>query len=668
MPEPSRTFQRVILACVLATYLITALYAAHYKYEILIWDDAEYVAHALDTVDQVQAYGVPSWLAFIAIHQHYAKPPLYVNSLALFNLFVGRLRTPLAIGLLAAVTSALVGLLAFRLIRPVTSFWFGILSMLAIAGLPAVARWAPAAYPDMLLALCVLWVIIILVAQPRTRWLGVALGAGLLAKFSFPLFVAGPILYWFWQGKQDRATRARLILRAGLIGGALALVWYWGNLSEALEHAKDSYGYSDRPNPVFLGALAGWLKVSAIDGIGLIIVTLAGIAALALVAGRRKPAAPFPAGPFNMLLAGALPAFLITLTSPLPDNRRLLPSYILFALAFLLTIFWIARTSRVRGILWALLIAGVLGQWTVAQWAQIPWLAWPVQNSALGPKLVLLGPALMDLYPASMQYVNEVLNESTKLGAKVPPRWYVSGYDGYFNIPRLQLAAKIRGIPIDFDWAEYYTWTEEQVVSRIKEISTSSAILLVVHPPMDSDLAQHFARNAGIVRKNLGEFRSLGEGNLVSMFATNSAYEAMQAPSDLIQADYSGRIQLLQMKISGRTLSLRLKLLTPLPCRYKLMVHAFGVDGVLHAWDRDIDPPLCKWLPAETRLMTFELPEAYVQSPYRLESGFFDEADSAHHYPPLKVTGGGNSVCVPASMAAANVLCPVGQIDLNRRP
>src|SRR5258706_4205736 len=189
MPEPSRTFQRVILACVLATYLITALYAAHYKYEILIWDDAEYVAHALDTVDQVQAYRVPSWLAFIAIHQHYAKPPLYVNSLALFNLFVGRLRTPLATGLLAAATSALVGLLVLRLIRPLTSFWFAILAMLAVAGLPAVARWAPAAYPDMQLALCVLWVIVILSFQTRARWLGVALGAGLLAKFSFPLFV-----------------------------------------------------------------------------------------------------------------------------------------------------------------------------------------------------------------------------------------------------------------------------------------------------------------------------------------------------------------------------------------------------------------------------------------------------------------------------------------------
>jgi hypothetical protein len=393
-------------------------------------------------------------------------------------------------------------------------------------------------------------------------------------------------------------------------------------------------------------------------------VALAGIAALTLLTGRHKPTPPFPVGPFNLLLAGALPAFLVTVTSPLPDNRRLLPSYILFVLALMLTAYWIARTSRARGIMLALLITGVSGQWAVAQWAQIPWTAWPVQNSALGPKLGLLGPALMDLYPASMQYVNEVLSESSKLGSKVPPRWYVSGYNGYFNLPRLQLAAKIRGVSIDFDWAEYYTWTEEQVVSRMKSIANSPAILVVVHPAMDSTLARHFARNAGIVQQHLDEFRSLGEGSFVSLYATNSAYQALQSPPDLIQADYSGRIQLFQMKISGRNLSLLVKLLTPLPCRYKLMVHAFGVDGVLRAWDRDIDPPLCKWQPAETRLMTFELPQAYVQSPYRLEIGFFDEADSAHNYPPLKVTGGGNSVCVPA----ANVLCPVGHIDLTLRP
>ncbi len=97
------------------------------------------------------------------------------------------------------------------------------------------------------------------------------------------------------------------------------------------------------------------------------------------------------------------------------------------------------------------------------------------------------------------------------------------------------------------------------------------------------------------------------------------------------------------------------------------MVHAFGADGVWHAWDQSIDPPLCKWQPGDIRLMRFELPEAYVQSPYRLEIGFFDEADSAHGYPPLKVAGGRNSFCVPPPMAAGNVMCPVGYIDLNQR-
>src|SRR5258708_21201284 len=113
----------------------------------------------------------------------------------------------------------------------------------------------------------------------------------MLAKLSFPLFVAGPILYWWWQGKQDRAARTRLLLKAGLIGAALAVVWYWPNFSEAFGHAKDSYPYSHQQNPVVFWALTRLLKVSAVDGIGVIILTLACIAPLGVVA-RRPGAAP----------------------------------------------------------------------------------------------------------------------------------------------------------------------------------------------------------------------------------------------------------------------------------------------------------------------------------------------------------------------------------------
>src|SRR5258708_25469113 len=110
MRDPSRNSQRWILALVLLSYLTTSLFASHYGYSILLWDDSEYVGEALDTADHVTAFGLPSWLGYVVSAQHYSKPPLYVNLLAFFIHLVGRARTPLAIALLAAVTSALLGI------------------------------------------------------------------------------------------------------------------------------------------------------------------------------------------------------------------------------------------------------------------------------------------------------------------------------------------------------------------------------------------------------------------------------------------------------------------------------------------------------------------------------------------------------------------------------
>jgi hypothetical protein len=310
----------------------------------------------------------------------------------------------------------------------------------------------------------------------------------------------------------------------------------------------------------------------------------------------------------------------------------------------------------------AVLVVGTLAQWTLTKIAEIPGFAERVRFTNTGAKLAWLQPALEKLQSSSTDVVQEVIDRAQALGPLVPSRWYLFGNDGYVNVPRLQLAAKVRQVPITFQWADYFSWTDERVKSRLDDIANGSAILLVVHtkPEPGSFLV---ARDY-LVKPRLADFRSLGEGSVVSIYATPMAYEALPTPLEATFADYSGRVQIAGLKIDGRTLMLRVKLLTPLPCKFKLLLHAFGADGQMTSWDRKLDPPLCKWQPGDVRLLKFELPEVYIQQPYRLEVGFFDEADSEHGYPPLKLSGGGNTICVPSAEAGGGqpprVLCPVG--------
>jgi len=656
MPDPPRSWQRWILALVLASYLATALFASHYGYSVFLWDDSEYVAEALDTADHVTSFGLPSWLGYIAGAQHYSKPPLYVNALALFIHLVGRARAPLAVGLLAAVSSALLGIAVFSLLRRVTSYWFAILSMLAIAGLPAVARWAPTAFPDLQLTLCVVWAIAILLAEANWFWLGLALGLGLLAKTTFPFFVLPPIVYWYWRGRYEWAARTRYLLKAALVAVAVASIWYPFNTGEALAYARHAAGGAQHSDLTFLEILGEWMKISAVQGVGLTMLVLMGAAVIFLPSCRRETLR-FPMDRVAMFLMGAVPFFLLALTSPWPNNRHPLPSFVLFALAFLVIMFWIAKTSRAGGVLMALVIVGALGQWTLAKMAEIPWIVERVQFTDAGAKLAYMQPALAELQPASTDAVQEVLDRAEALGPAAPSRWYLSGNDGYFNVPRLQLAAKVRRVPVTFQWADYFDWTDEQVKSRWDSIANGSAILLMAHTSMRGP---NFRPLAPGVQPRLTDFRNLGEGSMVSIYASRTAYEALAAPVDAAFADYSGQVQITGLKIGGRTLLLRVKLLAPLACKYKLLLHAFGADDHMQSWDQKLDPPLCKWQPGDVRLLKFELPEAYLQQPFRLELGFFDEADREHGYPPLKLSGGGNAICVPPGNG--KVTCPVGLV------
>ncbi len=602
---------------------------------------------------------MPSWLAYIVASQHYGKPPLYVNTLALFIHLVGRERLLLAVGLLAAVGAALLGIAVFVLVRRATSFWFGLLAMLAIAALPSVARWAPDAYPDLQLALCVVWVIALLGSEPHFLWLGLAFAAGLLAKSTFPFYVALPLAWWWWQGRRAGIHRTRTLVKAAVIGIAIAAVWYASNLSESFAYARTAYSGAYSAHPVFWQTFTAWLQVISGQGIGWIMLLVGLAGALVFLLPKRPQRIPFPRDPVVLLLLGGVPVLLVALTSPAADNRRTLPSFVLVTLAELLVLYWIARRSKVGELLLVIVAAGVFVQWTLTKLAEIPSSAERLQSSSAGQSLIRLQPAVIELQPATTEAVAAVIRVAEAMGDAAPTRWYVSGNDGYFNVPRLQLAAKIRRLPVTFQWAEYFEWPELEVQDRLDKITGSSAILVFARPQVMNPSGEYMARYVPLVERRLGDFHKLAGGSSVSIYATRLAYEAMTADVHPVYANYSDRIQISGVKIDGRALTLRIKLLAPLPCKFKLMVHAFGADDQMHPWDQKIDPQLCKWQPGDVRVMTFQLPEDYLKAPYRLQLGFFDEADREHNWPPLPLlTGGGNSICLPSP--DLRVLCPVG--------
>src|SRR2546425_907417 len=99
-----RTTRTTVLAAMLV--LLPPLAAGVRVYrggiDALTYDECEYVRFALLTHDAIRARGVAAWPRLVARTQHYAKPPLLVNTLAASVLALGRGRIVAAMALHAA--------------------------------------------------------------------------------------------------------------------------------------------------------------------------------------------------------------------------------------------------------------------------------------------------------------------------------------------------------------------------------------------------------------------------------------------------------------------------------------------------------------------------------------------------------------------------------------
>jgi hypothetical protein len=127
---------------------------------------------------------------------------------------------------------------------------------------------------------------------------GLLLGAGLLTKWIFPAFVAGPVMVWAWARARDPAERRRGLARLGLAAAvaiALAAPWYLANAGTIITRGRYLAG---------LGPVQGnphgwnWANVAVYAGVVLdvfvtaperLILIAAAVAALVYLAGGFRP-------------------------------------------------------------------------------------------------------------------------------------------------------------------------------------------------------------------------------------------------------------------------------------------------------------------------------------------------------------------------------------------
>ncbi|HEX6739138.1 MAG TPA: hypothetical protein VF310_12740, partial [Vicinamibacteria bacterium] len=278
--------------------LALALLLAHLAFlrqdqgRLPVWDEALHLLTAARLADFLRAPSRRTLDALRAAWDFY--PPLH-------HALVGSLLAVLGPTALAAriVNLGWLALLGWGTERAGSAL-FGRLAGAAAAALvvtfPFVTQMTRMAMTDLgLAALAAASVGFLLASGLRTRRqaavLGVLLGAGLMVKWIFPAFVAGPIVVWAvrrWR-EPDAETRgwARVLL-AFAVALAIALPWYAANLATIVERGRylaglgpaqnNPYGWN-WANAVVYAGVVGDVFVTAPQKLALIAAAVAGLVA-----------------------------------------------------------------------------------------------------------------------------------------------------------------------------------------------------------------------------------------------------------------------------------------------------------------------------------------------------------------------------------------------------
>ncbi len=637
---------RILLGLVLFSFVIVGLFAPAYGFQAFLWDDSEYVLQGLQTADSLYQQSLFAWPHLIWSEQHYGKPPLYPNTLAAAITIFGHNHVPLAVGVLAVVSSVLLAWAVYCFVRPYASLPRTVLAILAVAGMGSVAHWAPMAYPEIQLSVCVLWALLLLRDGGGWWWLGIALGFGMLAKTTYPSFVLLPVAFGWWLSK-ERGRYTLRMLAAGFLGLAIAAIWYLPNWRIALAHAN--HGYLWGGNRDIVANITAWSNVLPVDGMGFVL--LAGFAAalLWLVPAIRHGRAQFATSPLVWLVISALPFLLTSLTSSNVTVRIPMPSLVLLTIAGVLVVYWIADTAPGGRVALACFSVAVIVQWSLSSLAQIPRTGEWLRGMRAAPILQVLIPPLAWLRGTPEPDVDWVMNFAPTLGPSAPGTWYFSGDQSRISVPRLALAAYLRGLPLQFSNAEYFDWPEDEIRRRLDEIAREPSLLLMAQKTSWTPADVSPYRNHAMAVAALNRFHPLASNGTATVYASQLGWEQLGAASRFPENTAVGErrfgdIEVLAHRLDGCVLTLKLRRIHPVSCSIGLFVHAFDVTGGMSIWDQSLSPPPCDWQDGSTRFMSFALPDHCRADVDHIDAGFFDTADPAHGWPPLRSADGSTSM------------------------
>jgi hypothetical protein len=575
------------------------------------WDDAWYLNGSLQMYDALTAGGIlpyareffrvlgnkaPLITALTApLYLSFGRDPRYgplVNIPAMVLLLVAvraiatRLAGPRA-GVLAVVIAGTTPLLYGLSRRFLVEYW--------LAALVAVAIW------------------LLLESETLSRgWIVAAFGAvsgfGLLLKIAYPVYVAGPLLWFLWQSRSRGAALARIAVPVGVI----AAPWYVVHAREAVERAwKSGFGAAAYD----YGSSSGAYLAAIAHGVFSEYWTVIALGVLIWLLWRRVGV------PGAALLCFWAASALLFFVAPNKDIRFLAPLMPAFAVALACGLH---RTFR-HGSAWP---------WLLAAGAIVPMLTvsfgWPSGSHDLG-------------YARSFNRSRWPLEEIVKAAAQGT---LVNASDvAAFNADNLQLAARELRLPVSVATTAYES--DETEVRAM--IGSASAVVYKeggVQGPAFTNRWQEVVQNElGTASWIERQAFDLPDGGRARIFMNRSPatgpriishgfYAANSPDAAAFDAEFGGQIRLEGLGVDVSLHALRVvyrwRCLGPPLRDYWAFTHVTDSDGrVIGYLDHEIltgISPTSMWRPGDTASESLELLSPAIESgkEYHLRLGVFD--------------------------------------------
>jgi len=242
----TRWLDAIVLAAVIAVTVAATLYWLYVNRVLVGHDATAYLVASLKYTEFFNRLS-PGALFEGLTYPEYRTPFLYLATQPFFWLFGASADSAQGTNVVAL---PVVVVLTYALGRTIAGRRSGLVAATLTALLPMMAAMARLYYTEMHLTVVVTASLLALLLADgfhRRGWAlawGALAGLGLLVKWTYPMYVALPLLWVLWRGGFFGAQRAALrrlrvdwrrLLLAAAIGTGLALLWYWPNRALAAE-------------------------------------------------------------------------------------------------------------------------------------------------------------------------------------------------------------------------------------------------------------------------------------------------------------------------------------------------------------------------------------------------------------------------------------------------